>query len=124
VYSTTWQAASVTWQREGVLGFYKGLLPSLLRVMPQSAITLMVYEGVVQLLEGGQDDGGGDSRAGAYARSSQQRQAAGGTQQDQQQQQQQQHSRTRRALPWRPRQALLTDRMSPLVLAADAQAEQ
>eukprot|EP00775_Hariotina_reticulata_P003272 gene3272-3549_t len=51
VYNSTWQAVALTWQREGLGGFYKGLVPSLMRVMPQSAITLMVYEGVVQLID-------------------------------------------------------------------------
>ena len=32
-------------------GLYKGLLPNVLRVMPQSAITFLVYEKVMQLLE-------------------------------------------------------------------------
>jgi solute carrier family 25 folate transporter 32 len=96
VYSSSWQAVAVTWQREGLAGFYKGLLPSLLRVMPQSAITLMVYEGVVKLLEQQQGTDGDGS---------------------QQQQQQQQQSQQRRP-------ASLTDRMSPLVIAADTQAEQ
>jgi solute carrier family 25 folate transporter 32 len=94
VYSSTWQAVAVTWQREGLAGFYKGLLPSLMRVMPQSAITLMVYEGVVKLLEQqGQED-------------------------DIQQQQQWQDVKQQQKRP------ALTDRMSPLVIAADTQAEQ
>lgn len=35
---------------EGVLGFYKGLLPCLLRVVPAAAITFVTYENVVRLL--------------------------------------------------------------------------
>lgn len=38
-------------QREGTGGLYKGLVPNVLRVMPQSAITFLVYEKVMQLLE-------------------------------------------------------------------------
>ncbi|KAL3144844.1 hypothetical protein ABBQ38_001950 [Trebouxia sp. C0009 RCD-2024] len=38
-------------QREGAGGLYKGLVPNVLRVMPQSAITFLVYEKVMQLLE-------------------------------------------------------------------------
>jgi hypothetical protein len=38
-------------RREGVGGLYKGLLPNVLRVMPQSAITFLVYEKVMELLE-------------------------------------------------------------------------
>ncbi len=37
-------------QREGVGGFYKGLVPNVLRVMPQSALTFLVYESVMRLL--------------------------------------------------------------------------
>ncbi len=37
-------------QREGLGGFYKGLAPNVLRVMPQSALTFLVYESVMQLL--------------------------------------------------------------------------
>lgn len=45
------QAAHLTWQREGIRGFYKGLAPALVRVMPQSALTLVVYENVLRLLQ-------------------------------------------------------------------------
>ena len=31
-------------------GFYKGLVPNVLRVMPQSALTFLVYESVMRLL--------------------------------------------------------------------------
>lgn len=37
--------------REGVGGFYKGLSPTLLRVVPQSALTFMAYERVLGLLQ-------------------------------------------------------------------------
>ncbi|EFN53971.1 hypothetical protein CHLNCDRAFT_25287 [Chlorella variabilis] len=37
--------------REGPGGFYKGLVPNVVRVMPQSAITFLVYESVMRLLE-------------------------------------------------------------------------
>lgn len=108
VYSSTWQAVAVTWQREGLAGFYKGLLPSLLRVMPQSAITLMVYEGVVKFLEQQQQDS--DDGTEQQQRRQQMGGKATAAARHQQQQQQQQRS--------------LTDAMSPLVIAADTQAEQ
>ena len=38
-------------QREGAGGLYKGLGPTVLGVMPQSAISFLVYEMVMQLLE-------------------------------------------------------------------------
>jgi len=37
-------------QREGIGGFYKGLVPNLMRVAPQSALTFLVYESVMRLL--------------------------------------------------------------------------
>lgn len=36
-------------RREGLQGLYKGIVPSLIRVVPQSAITLVVYEGIVKI---------------------------------------------------------------------------
>lgn len=36
---------------EGTRGFYKGLLPSLLRVTPATAITFVVYENVFHALK-------------------------------------------------------------------------
>ncbi|GFR46333.1 hypothetical protein Agub_g7902 [Astrephomene gubernaculifera] len=51
VYRSTAQAVQLTWQREGLRGFYKGLGPALLRVMPQSAVTLLVYEHVLRWLD-------------------------------------------------------------------------
>ena len=34
------------WAREGFLGFYKGLGPNLLRVLPSTCVTFLVYENV------------------------------------------------------------------------------
>jgi hypothetical protein len=102
VYTSAVQAMQVTWQREGLAGFYKGLLPSLLRVVPQSAVTLTVYEGLVLLLSGLERplvDAGGKQGA-----------AAGRGQQQQQQQQ------TEGA-----KGPSLTDQVVPLI--ADTQAE-
>jgi len=33
-----------TWRGEGILGFYKGMYPNLLRVVPATALTFVVYE--------------------------------------------------------------------------------
>jgi len=41
-----------TWRFEGVLGFYKGLVPTLLRVTPACCITFLVYENVQHFLFG------------------------------------------------------------------------
>jgi hypothetical protein len=40
-----------TLAREGVGGLYKGLVPNVLRVMPQSALTFLVYETVMRQLQ-------------------------------------------------------------------------
>ena len=40
-----------TLAREGVGGLYKGLVPNVLRVMPQSALTFLVYETVMRHLQ-------------------------------------------------------------------------
>eukprot|EP00890_Picochlorum_soloecismus_P001380 jgi/Picsp_1/2242/NSC_05706-R1_mitochondrial folate transporter carrier-like len=37
-------------RREGLSGFYKGVFPNLLRVMPQSAVTFLVYEATLRIL--------------------------------------------------------------------------
>lgn len=39
------------WQHEGMFGFYKGFAANLLRVAPQSAITLVAYEEIKRLLD-------------------------------------------------------------------------
>jgi hypothetical protein len=118
VYNSTWQAVALTWQREGLGGFYKGLMPSLLRVMPQSAITLMVYEGVVQLIDNWDQQKPSEEQQDTTQQQQQQ-------QEQWQQRQQQQHSKVQGRQQQQQRQQLsLTDVMSPLVLAADSQAEQ
>ena len=50
-YSSSWEVVKLTARREGVAGFFKGLGPALLRVMPQSAIILVVYENVLSLIQ-------------------------------------------------------------------------
>ncbi|MCI20414.1 calcium-binding mitochondrial carrier protein SCaMC-1, partial [Trifolium medium] len=40
-----------TFQREGFRGFYKGLLPNLLKVVPAASITYMVYESMKKSLD-------------------------------------------------------------------------
>lgn len=40
----------LTWRHEGVAGFYKGLLPGLLRVTPACCITFVVYESIISYL--------------------------------------------------------------------------
>jgi hypothetical protein len=125
VYTSSWQAVRLTWQREGLPGFYKGLAPSLMRVMPQSAITLMVYEGLVRLLD--EQFGGSSSRDSEDADQPQQQQLAGRRQHRQQQRQHEvdgeQQQQQRRRFQWQRPWESLTDKMTPLIIA-DSQAEQ
>jgi solute carrier family 25 (mitochondrial folate transporter), member 32 len=45
-YRGAWDAVVQTWTREGVRGFYKGLAPSIVRVLPSTCVTFLVYENV------------------------------------------------------------------------------
>jgi hypothetical protein len=124
VYSSSWQAVQLTWQREGFAGFYKGLAPSLMRVMPQSAITLMVYEGLVKLLD---EQFGGSSSSRDSEDATQQQQVAQRRQRQQREEQQQVvggEQQQRRRFQWQRPWVSLTDKMTPLIIAADSQAEQ
>jgi solute carrier family 25 phosphate transporter 23/24/25/41 len=40
-----------TFQNEGCRGFYKGIFPNLLKVVPAASITYMVYEAMKKSLE-------------------------------------------------------------------------
>jgi len=39
-------------RREGVSGFFKGIIPNAIRVAPNAAITFVVYEAVMDSLQG------------------------------------------------------------------------
>nr|XP_046170682.1 mitochondrial folate transporter/carrier-like [Oncorhynchus gorbuscha] len=41
-----------TWRNEGAVGFYKGMVPNLIRVTPACCITFVVYENVSRFLTG------------------------------------------------------------------------
>lgn len=41
----------ITLRREGWRGFYKGIVPNVLRVMPQSAVTFLMYETIMKRLD-------------------------------------------------------------------------
>lgn len=43
-YTGMFDAFWRTFQQEGFRGFYKGLFPNLLKVVPAASITYMVYE--------------------------------------------------------------------------------
>jgi solute carrier family 25 phosphate transporter 23/24/25/41 len=44
VYAGFWDAASKTLKAEGVVGFYRGLVPTLAKVVPAVSISYVVYE--------------------------------------------------------------------------------
>ncbi|KAK6541782.1 hypothetical protein TWF694_007566 [Orbilia ellipsospora] len=46
VYSSARNAVFQTWQSQGLAGFYRGLGPNLVRVLPATCITFVVYENV------------------------------------------------------------------------------
>ncbi|CAF4570199.1 unnamed protein product, partial [Rotaria sp. Silwood2] len=42
-----------TYEREGISGFFKGVVPALYRVIPASCITFISYEFILHELKGG-----------------------------------------------------------------------
>lgn len=52
IYSGNLDVIQTTYKHEGMSGFYKGLMPNILRVTPAAAVTFLVYENVVALLMG------------------------------------------------------------------------
>ncbi len=50
-YTGTLDCMQKTWRREGLRGFYRGFLANLLRVAPQSALTLLLYERIRRAVE-------------------------------------------------------------------------
>lgn len=44
LYRGAMDAVQQIWAREGPVGFYKGLLPNLFRVLPSTCVTFLVYE--------------------------------------------------------------------------------
>lgn len=49
-YSGSLHCLRRTWSLEGPRGFYKGLTPNLLRVVPATMITFVVYENISHML--------------------------------------------------------------------------
>jgi hypothetical protein len=115
VYRGSRETVALMWRREGAAGFYKGVAPYLLRVMPQSAVTLAVYEGLLAWLtdmqakgRAGEGQGGGGGGGGGIVGG---RAAPDGGDPS---------SRAKGR-----RRPALTDDMKPLVVAAaDSQADQ
>ena len=48
MYNDTWTTLRLTVRREGFGGLYKGVVPNVLRVLPSSALTLLIYEKLMQ----------------------------------------------------------------------------
>lgn len=51
-YKNARDVVAEIWKAEGVSGFYKGLGPNLLRVVPSSCVTFLVYENTKLYLPG------------------------------------------------------------------------
>jgi solute carrier family 25 folate transporter 32 len=50
-YRNTWHAFEDAVRYEGLRGLYKGIVPNLLRVVPSSSLTFLVYESVLKFLK-------------------------------------------------------------------------
>ncbi|PNY09999.1 mitochondrial folate transporter/carrier, partial [Trifolium pratense] len=50
-YMDSWHVVKQTARFESVRGFYKGITPNLLKNVPASSITFIVYENVLKLLK-------------------------------------------------------------------------
>ncbi|XP_028774660.1 folate transporter 1, chloroplastic-like isoform X2 [Neltuma alba] len=50
-YMDSWHVVKETARFEGVRGFYKGITPSLMKNVPASSVTFIVYENVLKLLK-------------------------------------------------------------------------
>lgn len=50
-YHGMWTTARKMWMEEGISGFFKGAIPNAIRVAPASAITFLVYEGMMDWLD-------------------------------------------------------------------------
>ena len=50
VYRSLGDAVRQIWRNEGVAGFYKGLGPSIVRVLPSTWVTFLVYENTKKAL--------------------------------------------------------------------------
>ncbi|ELR16099.1 Mitochondrial carrier protein [Acanthamoeba castellanii str. Neff] len=51
-YTSTWDCTRSMWRLEGVNGFYRGMIPNYLKVVPSISITFLVYEWMKTVLDG------------------------------------------------------------------------
>lgn len=49
-YGSLAEAFGATWEREGIRGFYRGLLANFLRVLPHNGTRFVVYEATKEAL--------------------------------------------------------------------------
>lgn len=64
VYRGMMDCIRILWQQEGLAGFYKGLGPAMLKAVPNTMITFVVYDWAMAFVVGGDnnnDDDGGDA---------------------------------------------------------------
>ncbi|CAG8702912.1 17054_t:CDS:2, partial [Acaulospora colombiana] len=50
LYPNIRECVRITWKQEGAKGFYRGLGTNIVRVLPGTCITLVVYENIAWLL--------------------------------------------------------------------------
>jgi solute carrier family 25 phosphate transporter 23/24/25/41 len=50
VYGSTWNCIKYTYNKESVRGFYRGLLPNYLKVVPAISISFVTYEEVKRFI--------------------------------------------------------------------------
>ncbi len=58
-YTGTWDCVLKIWRFEGLVGYFKGCVPNVLKTAPSAAITFYVYEQVVSWTEAYRKGGGG-----------------------------------------------------------------
>jgi len=51
VYSSSFDCVRHTWKLEGARGFFRGLIPNVMKVTPSAALTFVVYEETLKLLK-------------------------------------------------------------------------
>jgi len=51
LYSSSLDCVRQTWKLEGTRGFFRGLIPNVMKVTPSAALTFVVYEESLKLLK-------------------------------------------------------------------------
>jgi len=50
IYGTTWNCIKTLWKNEKFYGFYRGLIPNYLKVIPSISVSFVVYENVKKIM--------------------------------------------------------------------------